>query len=157
MQLDSAVRIIFVVFLLAIPSCATLSGSRDSSYLCPYDTVWGVTVDVMKGFSITSQNKDSGTIETAWQEMEGKNSRYGIFGRKGFGNSERARLTVVVKKDNDASSVSVLETRQRWHARGGASQQATRWWPIEPSEEVMDEITGKLTARLKDNGCEASR
>jgi hypothetical protein len=65
-------------------------------------------------------------------------------------------LTVVVKNDNGMSSVNVLETRQRWHARGGVTQQATKWWPVEPSEEVMEEITGKLNARLKERGCEAA-
>jgi hypothetical protein len=110
----------------------------------------------MKGYSVTSENKSNGTIETAWVEMEGKRRPYGIFGREGFGNRERARLTVAVKKDNDLSSVSVLETRQRWHARGGVSQQAAKWWPIEPSEEVMEEVTAKLNARLKEKGCEAS-
>jgi hypothetical protein len=65
-------------------------------------------------------------------------------------------LTVVVKNDNGRSSVNVLETRQRWHARGGVTQQATKWWSVDPSEEVMDEITGKLNARLKDKGCEVN-
>lgn len=88
--------------------------------------------------------------------MEGKRKPYGIFSREGFGNRERARLTVAVKNTNNVSSVNVLEIRQRWHARGGVSQQATRWWPIEPSEEVMEEVTGKLNARLKEKGCEAT-
>lgn len=82
----------------------------------------------MKGYSVTSDNKSHGTIKTAWIEMEGKAHPYGIFGREGFGNHERACLTIAVNKDNNVSSVNVLETRQRWHARGGVSQQATRWW-----------------------------
>lgn len=144
--------IIFIPFL-ALTACASLSGGRDHSFVCPYDTVWEATSETMKGYSVTSENKNTGTIETAWVEMEGKTRPYGLFGREGFGNRERARLTVVVKRDNDVSSVNVLETRQRWHARGGVTQQATRWWPIEPSEEVMEEITGKLNAQLKDKGC----
>ena len=136
-----------------VTACASLSGSRDSSFVCSYDTVWDVAADTMKGFSIASQNKDNGTIETAWLEMEGEKRPYGLFRREGFGNLERARLTVAVKKVNDVTSVSVLETRQRWHARGGATPQAARWWPIEPSEEVLDEITTKLNDRLKEKGC----
>ena len=54
------------------------------------------------------------------------------------------------------SSVSVLETRQRWHAKGGVTQQATRWWPVDPSEESMDEVTQKLNTRLKEKGCETT-
>jgi uncharacterized lipoprotein len=156
MQLDSVVRVIFAVFLLVIPACATLSGSRDSTFVCSYDTVWEATADTMKGFSITSQNKDSGTIETAWLEMEGKHRPYGLFGREGFGNRERARLTVSVKKIADVASVSVLEIRQRWHARGGATSQAARWWPIDPSEEVMNDVTETIIRRLKEKGCEST-
>jgi hypothetical protein len=150
-------RVILLLPILALTACASLSGSRDHTFVCPYDTVWEATSEAMKSYSVTSENKSTGTIETAWIEMEGKTRPYGLFGREGFGNRERARLTVVVKNDNGLSSVNVLETRQRWHARGGATQQATRWWPIEPSEEVMEEITDKLNARLKDKGCEASR
>jgi len=150
-------RVIVLLPFLVLTACASLSGSRDHTFVCPYDTVWEATSETMKGYSVTSENKSTGTIETAWVEMEGKTRPYGLFGREGFGNRERARLTVVVKRENDLSSVNVLETRQRWHARGGVTQQATRWWPIEPSEEVMEEITGKLNARLKDKRCEASR
>jgi hypothetical protein len=110
----------------------------------------------MKGYAAASQDKDSGTIETAWLEMEGKNRPYGLFGREGFGNRERARLTVSVKKIADVASVSVLEIRQRWHARGGATSQAARWWPIDPSEEVMNDVTETIIRRLKEKGCEST-
>ncbi len=146
-------RFVLTLPLIILTACASFSGSRDTYFVCSYDTVWEAAVETMKGYSITSEDKNSGTIETAWLEMEGKTRTYGIFAREGFGNRERARLTVAVKKDNDVSSVSVLETRQRWHARGGVSQQATKWWSVEPSEEVMEEVTGKLNARLKENGC----
>jgi uncharacterized lipoprotein len=149
-------RILLVLPLVTVTACATLSGSRDSSFVCSYDTVWEVAADTMKGYSITSQDKSNGTIETAWFEMEGKNRPYGIFGREGFGNRERARLTVSVKKVADVTSVSVLEIRQRWHARGGATSQAARWWPIDPSEETMNEVTETLIRRLKETGCEVA-
>lgn len=148
-------RGIFLLPFLTLSACASLSGGQDHYFVCPYDTVWEATSETMKGYSVTSENKSNGTIETAWIEMEGKRRPYGIFGREGFGNRERARLTVVVNEKNSVSSVNVLETRQRWHARGGVSQQATRWWPIEPSEEVMEEITSKLNARLEAKGCRA--
>ncbi|UVT14936.1 MAG: hypothetical protein H8K04_13985 [Nitrospira sp.] len=149
-------RVIILLLCLALTACASLSGGRDQYFVCPYDTVWAATSETMKGYSVTSENKSNGTIETAWVEMEGKRRPYGIFGREGFGNRERARLTIAVKQDHDVSAVNVLETRQRWHARGGVSQQATRWWPVEPSEEVMEEVTEKLNARLKENGCAVS-
>ena len=141
------------IILLALYSCASLSGSREQYFVCSYDTVWDTALETMKGYSVTSQNKDIGTIETAWIEMEGKDRGFGIFNREGFGNRERARMTVSVKRLNDVSSGNVLETRQRWHARGGVTSQATRWWPIDPSEEAMEEVTGKLNSRLKEKGC----
>jgi len=149
-------RVIVFLLFLTLAACASFSGGRDQYFVCPYDTVWETTSETMKGYSVTSENKSNGTIETAWVEMEGKRQPYGIFGREGFGNRERARLTIAVKQDHDVSSVNVLETRQRWHARGGVSQQATRWWPVEPSEEVMDEVTEKLNVRLKEKGCAVS-
>ena len=149
-------RLLLMVFLLLMQGCASFSGSRDQYFVCSYDTVWDTALETMKGYSINAQNKDNGTIETSWIEMEGKERTYGIFGREGFGNRERARMTVKVKQLSDVSSVSVLETRQRWHARGGVTQQATRWWPIDPSEESMDEVTQKLNTRLKEKGCETT-
>lgn len=149
-------RVIHLLPLLTLAACASLSGSRDHRVTCPYDTVWEATTEAMKDYSVTSENKNNGTIETAWVEMEGQTRPYGLFSREGFGNRERARLTVVVKNGTDTSLVNVLETRQRWHARGGVTQQATKWWPVEPSEEVMEEITDKLHARLKEKGCEVA-
>ncbi|MBX9660679.1 MAG: hypothetical protein K2X00_19160 [Nitrospiraceae bacterium] len=150
-------RVSFLLPFFALVAYASLSGGRDQHYVCPYDTVWEAITETMKGYSVMSENKGNGTIETAWIEMEGKTRPFGIFGREGFGNRERARLTVAVKNTDNVSLVSVLETRQRWHARGSVSQQAMKWWPIEPSEEVLEEVTGKLNARLKEKGCETAR
>jgi hypothetical protein len=149
-------RVVLVVVLLAMLGCASFSGSRDQYFVCSYDTVWDTALETMKGYSINAHNKDNGTIETSWIEMEGKERTYGIFGREGFGNRERARMSVKVKQLNDVSSVSVLETRQRWHARGGVTQQALKWWPVDPSEETIGEVTQKLNARLKEKGCETT-
>ena len=136
--------------------CATMNGSRDQYYVCSYDAVWDAAIDTLKPHSITSQNKDKGVIETAWIEMEGKERSYGIFGREGFGNRERARLTAKLTRQNDVSSVSVVESRQRWHARGGVTQQATRWWPIDPSEEALEDVSNRLNGKLKEKGCSAT-
>jgi hypothetical protein len=149
-------RPLLISLLLVLQGCASLSGSQDQYFVCSYDTVWDTALETMKGYSINSQSKDTGSIETAWIEMEGKERTYGIFGREGFGNRERARMSVKVKQLNDVSSVSVLETRQRWHARGGVTQQALKWWPVDPSQESMDEVTQKLNTRLKEKGCETT-
>jgi uncharacterized lipoprotein len=122
--------------------------------VCPYDSVWDAALDAMKAQSISSYDKEKGTIETNWQDVPPTSERsFGIFGREGFGNSERARMTVSVKRMNDVAVVSVLETRQRWHSRGGATSQATKWWPIEPSEEATNEVVDRLNAKLKAKGC----
>ena len=147
---------VMILPLVTLTACASLSGSRDTSFSCPYDTVWDAAVETMNGYSITSQDKNSGSIETAWLEMEGKVRPYGIFAREGFGNRERARMSVAVKKMDGGTGFSVLEIRERWHARGGATSRATRWWPVEPSEEAMNDVTKTLNDRLKEKGCEAS-
>lgn len=149
-------QLILTLPLITLTACASLSGSRDATFSCSYDTVWDAAVETMNGYSITSQDKSSGSIETAWLEMEGKVRTYGIFAREGFGNRERARMSVSVKKMDGSTGFSVLEIRERWHARGGATSRATRWWSIDPSEEAMNEVTTTLNGRLKDKGCEVS-
>ncbi|MFO0732806.1 MAG: hypothetical protein U0361_17900 [Nitrospiraceae bacterium] len=141
------------ILCLLITGCASMNGSHAHTSVCSYDTTWEATVDVLKGYSITTQNKEKGVIETAWIEMEGKERSFGIFGREGFGNRERAQLTATVTHDKDVASVNVTEIRQRWHARGGVTSQATKWWPIEPSEEVLQDISTRLTTKLREKGC----
>ncbi len=143
-----------VVLALFSVGCASLSGSHDQYYVCSYDTVWDAALETMKGQSVSTKDKEKGLIETNWQEVPPTSEReYGIFGREGFGNIERAHLTVTVKRMDDVASVSVLETRQRWHARGGVTQQALKWWAIEPSEEVTNAVVDRLNAKLKAKGC----
>ena len=145
---------IVALILLSTAGCAALSGSREQYYACPYDVVWDSALDVMKGQSITSSNKGTGLIETAWTDVAPLSERsFGIFGREGFGNKERARMSVAVKRMNDVASVSVLETRQRWHSRGGVTSQATKWWPTEPSEAVTNEVVDRINEKLKEQGC----
>jgi hypothetical protein len=146
-------HLVLVFPFITLTACASLSGSRDTHFACSYDTVWDAALETMQGYSITAQDKSSGTIETAWLEMEGTVRTYGIFAREGFGNRERARMSVAVKKMDSGTDFSILETRERWHARGGATSRATRWWSIEPSEEAMDEVTKTLNTRLKEKGC----
>jgi uncharacterized lipoprotein len=122
--------------------------------VCSYDIVWDATLESMKGHSIASYDKEKGVIETSWLDVEPVSEQsYGIFQREGFGNKERARMTASVKRMDDVASVSVLETRERWHARGGVTQQALKWWPIEPSEDAIDDAVNRLTAKLKAKGC----
>ena len=147
-------RIALVVLALFSAGCAVLSGSREQYYVCSYDNVWDAALETMKGQSVSSYDKEKGLIETNWQDMPPTSERtFGVFGREGFGNIERARMTVSVKRMNDVAAVSVLETRQRWHSRGGVTQQALKWWPIEPSEDATNEVVDRLNAKLKVKGC----
>jgi hypothetical protein len=108
----------------------------------------------MKGQSIAASNKGTGLIETAWMDVAPLTERsFGIFSREGFGNRERARMTVSVKRMNDVAAVSVLETRQRWHSRGGATSQATKWWPAEPSQAATNDVVDQINGKLKEQGC----
>lgn len=146
----------FSGLLLLASGCAAMGGSHDQYYVCSYDIVWNATLDTLKAYSITLQDKETGTVETAWIEMEGTARGFGAFGREGFGNRERARFTAKVTRQADVSSVSLLEIRQRWHARGGVTQQATRWWPVDPSEEALADVTTRLNTKLLEKGCPVS-
>lgn len=147
-------RIAVVVLALLSVGCAALSGSREQYFVCSYDRVWDAALETMKGQSIATYDRQKGIIETGWLDVPPTSERsFGIFGREGFGNNERARMTLSVKRMDDVASVSVLETRQRWHARGGVTQQALKWWPIEPSEEATDAVVDRLNAKLKEKGC----
>ena len=139
------------IFLLG--SCASMSGSKDQYFVCSYDIVWDAALQSVKDQPIKSQDKSKGLIETGWIEMEGVERTYGIFDREGFGNRERARLTVAVKQMNDVTSVSVLENRQRWHLKGGVGQASTTWWPIDPSEKAEATIVNRVSTKIKEKGC----
>ena len=62
-------------------------------------------------------------------------------------------MTIAVKRMNDVVSVSVLESRQRWHMKGGVTQQSTKWWPVDPSEEAEAAVVSRLNNKLKEKGC----
>jgi hypothetical protein len=141
---------------LAWSGCATISGSNDQFFVCSYDVVWEAALASVRDRPAQVQDKDKGLIETGWIEMEGTDRPYGIFDREGFGNRERARITVAVKRLNDVTSVSVLENRQRWHLKGGITQQATKWWPVDPSAEAEAKVVERLNNKLKEKGCVAA-
>jgi len=149
-------RLIALIGLIAWSGCASLSGSNDQYFVCSYDVVWDAALQSVKDRPVQAQDKDKGLIETGWVEMEGQERSYGMFNREAFGNQERARMTVAVKRLNDVTSVSVLEIRQRWHLKGGVSQQANKWWPIDPSEEAEAMVVNRLNRKLKEKGCLAS-
>jgi len=138
---------------IAAVACTSIPKERYPS--CSYDTVWDAALEVMKDRPLTTQNKDKGLIETGWIEMAISERPYGAFGRQAFDDRERAKMNVLLTRNTDGIEVSALETRQRWHLRGGVTQQATKWWPIEPSEESMNNVMNRINSKLKDQGCSA--
>ena len=65
-------------------------------------------------------------------------------------------MIVTVKRLNEETEISVTENREQWHKRGGVSSQATRWWPVEPSEEAMTAVMNRINAKMKAQGCSVS-
>ena len=139
--------------LLAGAGCASMSGTQDRYLVCAYDTTWEAALETMKSFPLTVQDKEKGLIETDWIEGEGKLRSYGLFDREGFGNRERTRMTLLVARHNDVTSVSLNENRQVWHRKGGVTSQATKWWPVDPSEEALASVMNRLNGKLKERGC----
>jgi hypothetical protein len=150
------VSMIALLSSLVWSGCASLSGSKEQFFVCSYDVVWDAALESVKDRPAQVQDKNKGLIETGWIEMEGTERSYGIFDREAFGNRERARMTVSLKKLNDVTSVSVLENRQRWHLKGGITQQSTKWWPIDPSAESEAKVVDRLNNKLKEKGCLAT-
>ncbi len=146
-------NVLLLVGSLLFSGCATFSGGKEQFFVCSYDTVWEASLESVKDLPVQTKDKGKGTIETGWIEIEGKERSYGIFSREGFGNRERARMTLVVKKMDDVTSVSALEMRQRWHLKGGVTQQATKWWPIDPSPQAEEALMGRVRKKLQEKGC----
>jgi hypothetical protein len=88
--------------------------------------------------------------------MSAAERRFGVFQRDAFDNKDRARMVVTVKRLDDVTEISVTENRERWHLRGGATSSATRWWPIEPSQEAMAGTLNRINAKVKEQGCSPS-
>jgi uncharacterized lipoprotein len=141
-----------IVSVLAGAGCASLSGAQDRYVVCPYETVWDASLETMKDRPLMVRDKAAGAIETDWVEMDAAVRSYGMFGRDAS-HRERARMTLYVKKMDDVTSVSLSENREVWHRKGGVTQQATKWWPVDPSEEAIAAVLNRLNAKLKERGC----
>jgi uncharacterized lipoprotein len=150
-----AMRIAGLICLCAFAN-ACASFEKGKYLVCPYDQVWEAALDTMNDRPLTVKDKGRGVIETAWTEMVGAERRFGVFQRDAFDNKERARMTVTLKPINNVTRVIVTENRERWHLKGGANSAATRWWPIEPSEEAMTAVLNRMNTKLKAQGCSVS-
>jgi uncharacterized lipoprotein len=144
---------VVLLSVLTGTGCATLPGVQDRYLVCPYETVWDVAAETMKDRPVKVRDKTQGLIETDWIELEGAPREYGMFAREGFGSKERVRMTLLIKQIDDVTSISLSENREVWHRKGGVTSQATKWWPVEPSEESMTAVLNRMNAKLKERGC----
>jgi len=78
---------------------------------------------------------------------------FGVFQRNAFDNKERARMTLTLTRLDNVTKAVVSEERQRWHVRGGVTQQALKWTPVEPSEDAMTAVIDQLNDKLATRGC----
>ncbi|WP_447977666.1 hypothetical protein [Candidatus Nitrospira bockiana] len=140
-----------IILSVMLTGCAGLS--KEQYVVCPYDMVWQAALDTMKDRPLAVKDKERGVIESGWTEMAAPERGFGVFRRNAFDDKERARMIVTLKRLNDVTEVNVTENRERWHLKGGVSSGATRWWPIEPSEQAMASVMGRINSKLKDQGC----
>lgn len=145
-------RIFLWLLIVSLSSgCAMLGGVQESYVVCPYDKVWEASLETMKTGLIAVQDKNKGTIETAWVENPVVGRPYGAFGRNLETDKERARMVVTLTRLNDVTSVGVNEVREHWGFRGGAH--LFQWIPVEPSEEAVTDTMKRINAKLKERGC----
>ena len=149
--MNSVLTVLAILTVSVLSGCASLQ--KEQYFVCPYDTVWDAAVDTMKDRPVVRKDKDAGVIETAWTEMAANGRGFGVFNRDLFDSKERARMLVELKRVDTVTKVMVAENRERWHVRGGVTQQAVKWTPIEPSEPAMASVMGRLTSRVAQQGC----
>lgn len=140
-----------LLFLVLATGCASVPGLEERYAVCSYDTLWDAAVDTLKDRPVTVKNKDKGVIETGWMEVPVSGRLYGAFRREMKDAKDRSRLVVTVKRLDDVTKVSLVETRESWAFRGGS--RLFGWQQAEPSEEEMAAIMRRLSAKLKERGC----
>lgn len=154
-MLHNITFLLLFVSVALTASCSTLGGDSLSSerYMaCPQESVWEGAVEVLEPYFITTKDQSKGVIKTGWLERPVTGRPYGLFGREGLGERERSRLTFTLKPIKDGVVVVKLtERRQHWGFRGG--NQIYQWYPVEPSQEALDEVMNDLTAQLDKDGC----
>lgn len=142
-------NIILLTSLLT--ACASISDMQQRFAVCSYDYAWEAALQAVKDRSITTKNKDTGLIETDWQEIPMPGRTFGILQRDMENGKDRSRITLTVKRLDDVTKISFLEVRQRWVFRGGS--RLFGWASTDPSEEVMHDIQHRLDSKLKEHGC----
>lgn len=137
--------------LLLLSACASTGGIQERFAVCSYDHAWDAALAAVKDRSVTTMNKDTGTIETGWLEIPMPEQAFGAFQRDLSGSKDRSRITISVKRLDDVAKISFVEMRERWTFRGGS--RLFGWASTDPSEEVMHDIQSRLDSKLQEHGC----
>lgn len=149
------ISLLMMLFLPPMTGCATPSGptlQTERFLACPIETVWAGAQEALSPYSITVKDKHKGIIETEWLEQAVEGRPYGLFGREGLGDKERSRVTVQISPlPANVVKIQLTERRQHWGFRGGA--RIYDWYPVEPSQDAVNQILNQFTARLEKEGC----
>ncbi|NOS82328.1 MAG: hypothetical protein E8D46_16240 [Nitrospira sp.] len=140
-----------VLFIGLLTACASTSGMQQRFAVCNYDHAWEAALAAVKDRPVTTKNKDAGLIETGWLEVPMPGRTFGALQRDLEDSKDRSRLTLTVKRLDDVTKISFIETRERWVFRGGSRMFG--WASTDPSEEIMDDIQNRLDKKLKEHGC----
>ena len=143
--------LIATTFLGLQTGCSTLGNVQERYIACSYEQVWETSVDTINQFPISVQDKDAGILETEWMETAVQSRPYGLFSREGLPEKQRARTRVELTPHKDVTTVRVSERREHWGFRGGA--RIYKWFPIEPSEESLQQFLNNLLTPLEKQGC----
>ncbi len=143
-------RVALIVLLTTTAGCASLGGTQERYLVCPYDTMWETSLEMVKDRPIVTKDKAKGLIETGWTEVPVDRS-YGILQRELRDAKDRTKVSVALTKLDDVTKITLVETRERWKFRGGS--RLFGWDPAEPSEEDIGKLMTRLTAKLKERGC----
>lgn len=144
-------RILPLFFLGGLVGCAAMSGMQERVAACTYDLAWEAALEAVKDRSTDTKNKESGLIVTHWLEIPMPGRAYGVFRRAMEDSRDRSRLTLKVKRLDDATRISFVEERQSWVFRGGS--RLFGWAPTDPSEEVMRDVKKRIDTKLQEQGC----
>ena len=147
--------LLFIAGLILFSGCSTLSGpslTAERYMACPQESVWKGALDALEEYPITVKDQSAGLIETDWRIQPVAGRPYGLMGREGLGDKERSRLTLSVKPlQEGVVALTLTERRHHWGFRGGA--RLYEWYPVEPSQEAINNIMTKITAQLDQEGC----
>jgi hypothetical protein len=154
--IDSLLKGSPLLFLtLLLFGCGTLLGSdpiAERYMACPVESVWNSSLETLKAYPVTNQNKTKGLIETGWRVESAHTRGYGLLQREGMGDKERSQLTLTMTPlESNVIRLQLAERRQHWGFRGGA--RIYDWYPVEPSQQEVNQILNNLTKKLEAEGC----